>query len=181
MKSLLVPLALLLGLPSAASAGAMPWEEPDRAMKKSPTTLLELSRTTKKVKVFHDGQVVATFPVAVGRLDAPTPLGEHTVHRMMKNPVWSSPWTGRQVKPHALGPIGTRWIGFWYTCGNRTSLDANPPAFRPGACNEIGFHGTGSVKSIGTAASNGCVRMFDRDAVALYDLVKEGTRVRVID
>ncbi|MEC8604381.1 MAG: L,D-transpeptidase, partial [Cyanobacteriota bacterium] len=31
------------------------------------------------------------------------------------------------------------------------------------------------------AASNGCVRMFDRDAVALYDLVKEGTRVRVID
>ena len=41
--------------------------------------------------------------------------------------------------------------------------------------------GTGSVKSIGTAASNGCVRMFDRDAVALYDLVKEGTRVRVID
>ena len=78
-------------------------------------------------------------------------------------------------------PIGTRWIGFWYTCGNRTSLDANPPAFRPGACNEIGFHGTGSVKSIGTAASNGCVRMFDRDAVALYDLVKEGTRVRVID
>ena len=90
MKSLLVPLALLLGLPSAASAGALPWEEPDLALKKSPTTLLELSRSTKKVKVFHDGQVVATFPVAVGRSDAPTPLGEHTVHRMMKNPVWSS-------------------------------------------------------------------------------------------
>ena len=66
MKSLLVPLALLLGLPSAASAGAMPWEEPDLAMKKSPTTLLELSRTTKKVKVFHDGQVVATFPSCCG-------------------------------------------------------------------------------------------------------------------
>ena len=134
MKSLLLPLALLLGLPSAASAGALPWEEPDVALKKQPTTLLELSRSTKKVKVFHDGNVVATFPVAVGRVDAPTPLGEHKVHRMMKNPVWSSPWTGRQVKPHALGPIGTRWIGFWYTCGNRTSLDANPPAFRPGAC-----------------------------------------------
>jgi lipoprotein-anchoring transpeptidase ErfK/SrfK len=37
------------------------------------------------------------------------------------------------------------------------------------------------LASIGTAASNGCVRMVDRDAVALYELVKEGTRVRVVD
>ena len=117
----------------------------------------------QQIWMFSDVFRRSIYIVAEGicrSVDAPTPLGEHRVHRMMKNPVWSSPWTGRQVKPHALGPIGTRWIGFWYTCGNRTSLDANPPAFRPGACNEIGFHGTGSVKSIGTAASSGCVRMF---------------------
>jgi L,D-transpeptidase ErfK/SrfK len=185
MKTLLAPLALLLGLPLLALAPALvratPWDDTEVAKKKEPITLLELSRQAKNVKVYQDGKLIASYPVAVGRPDSPTPLGEHTVHRMMKDPVWSSPWSARKVKPSPLGPIGTRWIGFWYTCGQRTSLDPNPPQFRPGTCNEIGFHGTGRLKSIGKAASSGCVRMFDRDAVALYDLVKEGTRVRVID
>ena len=185
MKTLPATLALLLGLPTVVamplSASEMPWDDTEVAKKKEPVTLLELSRKAKRVTVYQDDRKLVTYNVAVGRPDSPTPLGEHTVHRMMKDPVWSSPWSARQVKPSPLGPIGTRWIGFWYTCGTRTSLDANPPEFRPGACNEIGFHGTGKLDSIGKAASSGCVRMFDRDAVALYDLVKEGTRVRVID
>ena len=62
MKSLLVPLALLLGLPSAASAGAMPWEEPDLALKKSPTTLLELSRSTKFRRTAKKGPPCTVHP-----------------------------------------------------------------------------------------------------------------------
>jgi lipoprotein-anchoring transpeptidase ErfK/SrfK len=59
--------------------------------------------------------------------------------------------------------LGERWIGFW-TDGQDT----------------IGFHGTPNVKSIGTAASHGCVRMYNQDVRVLFDLVKVGTPVQVI-
>jgi lipoprotein-anchoring transpeptidase ErfK/SrfK len=151
------------------------------ASRPESVTVLELNRSLKRVRVIRDNQEIAVFPVAVGKASTPTPIGEHTVFRMQKDPVWVSPWTDRKVPPSPLGPIGTRWIGFWYSCGNRTSLDSNPPNYRPEVCKEIGFHGTGSLASIGTAASNGCVRMVDKDAVALYELVREGTRVRVVN
>ncbi len=75
MKSLLVPLALLLGLPSAASAGALRQEEPDLALKKSPTTLLELSRSTKKVKVFPRRSGGGHLPRGSGSLRRANPTG----------------------------------------------------------------------------------------------------------
>lgn len=155
--------------------------EQQLASRPEPTTVLELSRSQRRVRVLSDNQEIAAFPVAVGRASSPTPLGEHTIFRMQKDPVWLSPFTERKVKPSPLGPIGTRWIGFWYACGNRTSLDQNPPNYRAEHCKEIGFHGTGSISSIGKASSSGCVRMVDKDAVALFELVKEGTRVRVIN
>ncbi|WP_396134876.1 L,D-transpeptidase, partial [Chamaesiphon sp. OTE_8_metabat_110] len=45
----------------------------------------------------------------------------------------------------------------------------------------IGFHGTPNVKSIGTAASHGCVRMLNRDVKAMFRLVKVGTTVKVVN
>jgi lipoprotein-anchoring transpeptidase ErfK/SrfK len=184
MKSLLAPLALVLGMPLAGVIPAFAQSvssEKHLARSIEPTVMVELNRSAKRIRVLRDNQEVASFPVAVGRPDTPTPVGEHTIFRMQKDPVWSSPWEAKQVAPSPTGPIGTRWMGFWYACGNRTSLDSQPPSFKPEVCKEIGFHGTGKLDSIGTAASNGCVRMFDRDAVALYEMVKEGTRVRVID
>ncbi|MCF8134312.1 MULTISPECIES: L,D-transpeptidase [Synechococcus] len=184
VRNLVLPVGLAIALPMVIANSALAERRPgdgQLASRSEPVTVLELSRSAKRVRVIRDNQEVAAFPVAVGKSSTPTPLGEHTVFRMQKDPVWVSPWTDRKVSPSPLGPIGTRWIGFWYACGNRTSLDLNPPAYKPEVCKEIGFHGTGRLASIGTAASNGCVRMVDRDAVALYELVKEGTRVRVVD
>nr|WP_310411070.1 L,D-transpeptidase [Chamaesiphon sp. OTE_8_metabat_110] len=45
----------------------------------------------------------------------------------------------------------------------------------------MGFHGTPNVKSIGTAASHGCVRMLNRDVKAMFRLVKVGTTVKVVN
>lgn len=187
MKSLLAPLSLLLGLPvlgvtpAFATPETIAARDPQVARATEPSVVIELSRSARRVRVLRDAVEIASFPVAVGRPDAPTPAGEHRIFRMQKDPVWSSPWEAKHVAPSPMGPIGTRWMGFWYACGNRTSMDPNPPAYRPEVCKEIGFHGSGNVSSIGSAASNGCVRMFDRDAVALFDLVREGTTVRVID
>ena len=77
-------------------------------------------------------------------------------------------------------PLGTRWIGFWYRCGERSSTDRRPPRFEPDTCREIGFHGTGQLSSIGQAATFGCVRLRNQDAISLFDLVKEGDIVRVV-
>ena len=43
----------------------------------------------------------------------------------------------------------------------------------------IGFHGTPTVSSIGSAASNGCVRLRNEDVLALYAHARMGMTVIV--
>ena len=45
----------------------------------------------------------------------------------------------------------------------------------------IYIHGTSDERRIGTAASHGCVRMRNRDVVALFDAVTPGTPVEIVD
>lgn len=63
----------------------------------------------------------------------------------------------KQVNPG--GPFGTRWMGL------------SKPHY--------GIHGTNNPASIGTAASNGCIRMFNEDVNELFNLVSVGTIVRI--
>jgi lipoprotein-anchoring transpeptidase ErfK/SrfK len=42
-----------------------------------------------------------------------------------------------------------------------------------------GIHGTNNPASIGTAASNGCVRMFNNDVNDLFNYVGVGVVVRI--
>ena len=45
---------------------------------------------------------------------------------------------------------------------------------------EYAIHGTNRPDTIGTAASFGCIRMFNRDVVDLYERVEVGTPVVVM-
>ena len=58
------------------------------------------------------------------------------------------------------GPYGTRWLGL--------------------SKRGYGIHGTNNPPSIGTAASNGCIRMYNEDAEALFDMTPVGTSVRIL-
>lgn len=58
------------------------------------------------------------------------------------------------------GPYGTRWLGL-------SKLG-------------YGIHGTNNPPSIGTAASNGCIRMYNEDVEALFDITPVGTSVRIL-
>ena len=58
------------------------------------------------------------------------------------------------------GPYGTRWMGL----------------SKAG----YGIHGTNNPASIGTAASNGCIRMYNEDVEALFDITPVGTPVRIL-
>lgn len=58
--------------------------------------------------------------------------------------------------------FGTRWMGLNVPWGI------------------FGIHGTNKPGSIGTAASGGCIRMFNRDVEQLYPWTKVGTRVSIV-
>ena len=123
---------------------------------------LVLSLRSRRVYLYQGDILISSYPVAIGTAETPTPQGEFAVSKMVENPVWQSPWTGEIHEPGPNSALGLRWIEF-------TSTEAGA----------FGFHGTPTVDSIGQAASNGCVRMYNEDVVALYDQVSVGTPVLI--
>ncbi|GAW91649.1 L,D-transpeptidase family protein [Calderihabitans maritimus] len=93
------------------------------------------------------GQLVKSYPVAIGKPQTPTPTGKYTITRKIINPG---------------GILGTRWL--------ELSIPNGP----------YGIHGTPHPWTIGTAASNGCIRMYNKDIEELFPLVKIGTPVTII-
>lgn len=73
-------------------------------------------------------------------------------------PVGTFTIINKQLNPG--GPYGTRWLGL--------------------SIKGYGIHGTNAPESIGTAASNGCIRMFNRDIEELFDITNTGTVVRIL-
>jgi lipoprotein-anchoring transpeptidase ErfK/SrfK len=116
----------------------------------------------RKVYVYRGEKLLNAYPVAVGKKGWETPTGNWNVLIMQKNPGWTNFKTGEVMPPGPDNPLGERWIGFW-TDGK----------------DEIGFHGTTNLGSIGKAASHGCVRMSNKDVKVLFKLVRVGTVVRV--
>lgn len=125
-------------------------------------SLLVLKLSERRLYAYQGDLQVATYPVAVGRAEWETPVGEFTVFQRQQHPAWEHPLTGAIVPPGPDNPLGARWIGFW-TDGT----------------NAIGFHGTPHEHLIGQAVSHGCVRMHNADVIELYDRIRLGTRVIV--
>jgi hypothetical protein len=126
------------------------------------TVHVVLRLSERQVYVYKGKEAIASYPVAIGRPDTPTPTGEFQIFEMLENPSWQNPRTGEVEPAGPNGSLGTRWMAF-----------SNQPN------GVIGFHGTPNRASIGRAASHGCVRMRDEDAVALYSLIQLGTVVTV--
>jgi hypothetical protein len=139
---------------------------PDRRLfefELSPVTRLEVSIRRRTVTAFNGETRLKTYPVAVGREGWSSPIGEHRVLQAIEYPAWQNPFTGDVIpSKDPENPLGDRWIGFW-TDGKDWS----------------GFHGTPNRSSVGTAASHGCIRMYNEDVRELFSQVKVGTIVRV--
>ena len=129
----------------------------------SPVTRLEVSISRRTVTAFNGETRLKTYPVAVGREGWSSPIGEHRVLQTIEYPAWQNPFTGDVIpSKDPENPLGDRWIGFW-TDGKDWS----------------GFHGTPNRSSVGTAASHGCIRMYNEDVRELFSQVKVGTIVKV--
>ena len=123
---------------------------------------LVIKLSDRRVYVYQNKQLKVSYPIAIGKAGWETPTGNYKVIDMQPNPVWEHPWTGEVILEGQKNPLGERWISFW-TDGR----------------DSIGFHGTPEEELVGQAVSHGCIRMHNRDVVALYAQVKMGTPVTV--
>jgi lipoprotein-anchoring transpeptidase ErfK/SrfK len=130
---------------------------------------LEVSRTQaivdlsdRRVYVYRYDEVIASYPIAVGKKGWETPTGEFQIIHKQHDPIWKHPITGQVFEAGTDSPLGDRWIGFW--------SDGR---------NEIGFHGTPNTDLIGAAVSHGCLRMRNSDVRILYEQLSLGTPVLV--
>lgn len=125
-------------------------------------TYLVIKLSQRRVYVYQNHQLKASYPIAVGKAGWDTPLGSYKVIDMQRNPAWEHPLNGTVIPPGPDNPLGARWIAFW-TDGR----------------DFIGFHGTPNEELVGQAVSHGCIRMRNNDVLALYAMVKIGTPVTV--
>jgi lipoprotein-anchoring transpeptidase ErfK/SrfK len=112
-----------------------------------------ISLSDRRMVIKEGDQVVASYPVAIGRPGHPTPTGEFTVIDV-------------DDKPTGAPAVSARWMGFLRT----TNKDGRV---------EFGIHGTQRTKTIGTRASHGCIRLRNQDAVEAFRLVGVGDRVHI--
>jgi lipoprotein-anchoring transpeptidase ErfK/SrfK len=125
---------------------------------RAPWTVL-VSIPDRKLAVLVNGIVVACFPIAVGADESPSPTGEFTIVNRVSNPDY---YHEGVVIPAGKGnPVGTRWVGL--------------------SQKGYGIHGTNAPKSIGRAASHGCIRLRNRDMEELFGMLRVGDVVKIRD
>lgn len=110
-------------------------------------------------------EVVAAWPVGVGKEHSSTQVGTFTVGKKLPEPMWFP--QGRKPVPYGdpENPLGTRWIE-WLTADERET--------------GLGIHGTNEPDSIGKNASLGCIRMRTGDVEELFEILPKGARVVVV-
>ncbi len=119
-------------------------------------------RSTFTLDVYLQNTYVRSFKVTLGKTSTETPKGLWRVRSGGKQvkPVWTNPNTGKLVQPDDPEyPLGSRWIEL-------EGLDENTK-------DKIGFgiHGTKEKEAIGTAASLGCIRLNNGEAILVYNML----------
>jgi murein L,D-transpeptidase YcbB/YkuD len=164
LTSFAAVLAMLLFLPFGVGpglGGAWAVEAVDAASGEAgaakATLRLEASVSEKKLRVRENGEVVKTYPIAVGKPKHPTPKGEFRVQYLILNPRWVPPKANWAKDKTAKAPGDPE-----NPMGKAKIFFKQPDYY---------IHGTNDRKSLGSAASHGCIRMANEDVVELAKLV----------
>jgi peptidoglycan hydrolase-like protein with peptidoglycan-binding domain len=129
---------------------------------------IEVDADKQRVKAYDkDNNIVAIYPATVGSEDRPTPKGEFKVTDIAENPVYRyDPALNLRgvhveekldIPPGPNNPVGAVWI----------SLSAEG----------YGIHGTPEPDKISKAASHGCIRLTNWDALELARHLSKGTPI----
>ena len=130
---------------------------PEKApVARRPSTVI-VSIPDRKLAVIREGRIRRVFVVSVGAAQSPSPTGTFQITNRLTNPAYYHP--GVVVPAGLNNPLGPRWLGL-----NKKSY---------------GIHGTNVPRSIGKAASHGCIRLRNADVVELYSMLAVGDTVEI--
>lgn len=121
-----------------------------------PPTRVVVNIPAFRLDVYVGDSLVRSFPVAVGMQSFHTPRGDYAISSIEWNPWWNPPNSSWAAKQRPMPPGPNNPMG-------RVKLNFRPLYF---------LHGTPLEHSIGSAASHGCVRLRNADALALAEVVQ---------
>ena len=117
-----------------------------------------ISVADRKLAVVENGAVTKIYPIAVGKNSTPSPTGSFLIVDRITAPTYYH--ANVVVPPGPHNPLGTRWMGL--------------------SEKGYGIHGTNAPKSIGKAASHGCIRMARPDLEELFAHTRVGDAVLIL-
>jgi len=121
----------------------------------APGLRLVINLAARRLYVYENGKRTRTYVVSVGKPGHRTPTGSFRISHVVWNPWWHPPqskWArGKKVTPpgpgNPMGRVKMYFRSMYY------------------------IHGTPETSTLGQPVSHGCVRMYNRDAIALARLV----------
>ena len=120
--------------------------------------VLVVSIPDRRLALLEDGVVKKVYTVAVGKDSTPSPVGTFTIVNRVSDPTYFH--DGKVVAAGPGNPVGTRWMGL--------------------SVKGYGIHGTNAPRSIGKAASHGCIRLGRHDLEELFAQVRAGDTVEIV-
>ena len=131
--------------------------------------VVKVNTKEKMLDVLEGDKLLASFPITPGSLALPAPPGTWKIVNMASMPFfrYDESMLNHGVRsdnfinlpPGPNSPVGVLWIGL--------------------SKSGIGLHGTNNPETIGRAASHGCIRLANWDAVKLSAMVTQGGTVRI--
>ena len=117
--------------------------------------------------------MVATFPISIGRMDWKTPLGDWKVTRTRVQPTWRPPKSiiaeyaaDGEVLPRVVGPGPDNPLGDY-------AINLSAPGYL--------IHGTNKPRGVGMQVTHGCLRMLPEDIEWLFPQVAVGLPVNIVN
>lgn len=136
--------------------GTTGWISSDQVRIQQVNDFLLASLSSFTLKHYQNGNLVDTFPIAVGAANTPTPTGQFYVWAIQQNP--GPPYS----------PVIFALSAFSETLKN----------WPDGGI--VGIHGWSDPSVEGKAISNGCLRMHQGDATKLESALPLGTPVEIV-
>jgi len=121
---------------------------------------------------FRASELIAAYPVGLGKPSWPTPTGEFSVIDKAANKTWRIPKSIQEemrredqvvkteVPPGPDNPLGKYWLGL--------------------SLSSIGIHGTIAPASVYHFQSHGCIRLHPDDIEALFAQIERGASGNII-
>jgi lipoprotein-anchoring transpeptidase ErfK/SrfK len=138
---------------------------------KSKVKRVEVDRSHKQVRAYgDDDKFLAVYPATIGSEEKPAPSGTLEVKGVAKDPKYTydpeydfkgvDSDQAFTIAPGPNNPVGAVWI------------DLSKEGY--------GIHGTAEPAEIGKAASHGCIRLTNWDALDLAERIENGVKVEFL-